>query len=199
MLDVDAQERKQLDFKTFFAENKQAMITKLQMEGAEGAAEDPILPQGDLLNMTKYKKLTNLAEYRGKAAVSFRNVDLCIHSEYDIFGYQELMSDDAKLRCQHSVTCLQPDSVVYSIAKQYMAKHIRGNPSIYYALIDKWDELVRTRVMQSLIVSKALNGPAEVKDRLFMDPEELNEDRLAKQAHNEKIMNAVQDKLDGGD
>ena len=57
VVDFEANERQKLDFKTFFAENKQAVIMKLQLDGED--TEDPILPQSDLLNMAKFKRLTN--------------------------------------------------------------------------------------------------------------------------------------------
>ena len=54
-----------------------------------------------------------------------------------------------------------------------MAKHIRGNPQVYYTLIEKWEELVKTRVFQSLLSNAAINGSAETKERIFMNEKEL--------------------------
>jgi len=81
-----------------------------------------------------------------KLGRAFNQIEVCIHSMLDVFGFQELFSEELAPQCSQSVVCLQPSSIVVCIEKSDLSIHIRRNPNVYKNMIDKWDKLVERRI-----------------------------------------------------
>ena len=57
----------------------------------------------------------------------YKHIDICIHQQYDSFGYQELYDDTHQTR-EYSTYCLREDSVLLTLHKNDLALVMRRNP-----------------------------------------------------------------------
>lgn len=87
------------------------------------------------------------------------NIEVCIHHQLDLFGFQELFSEELSPLCTQSVVCLQPNSIIISIEKSDLNIHIRRNPVVFKMLIESWDKLVEQRIKQQQLTGESNLGP----------------------------------------
>lgn len=64
-------------------------------------------------------------------------IEICILSNCDVFGYQELLERDVDYR-SCSVTCLRNESQVVSIDKNALVSIVRSNPKVLEMMKMKW-------------------------------------------------------------
>ena len=69
------------------------------------------------------------------------DLEICILSTGDIFGYQELLETDIDVR-SCTVKCLKNDSRVVSISKASLVTLIRRSPTVLEEMKLKWTQFL---------------------------------------------------------
>lgn len=80
-----------------------------------------------------------------------QEIQICILSDCDVFGYQELLERDIDYR-SCSVSCLKNESQVVSIDKNALVSIVRSNPKILELMKMKWTQFLVDRVSNKLFV-----------------------------------------------
>ena len=109
------------------------------------------------LNIDAYKNDVKNQSFKLHAK-KFRQVEVCVHQEGDLFGYQDLLISEDEKASNPTVIAMGDGATIISIGKQYMAKHIRSNIKVYIDLINRWNHLVKTRIKSTLLGYKAVKG-----------------------------------------
>ena len=81
------------------------------------------------------------------------NLEICIMSNMEFFGYQELLESDIRVR-SCTVTCLKNGSTLQSIDKTALVAIIRRNPQVLDMMKLKWTQFLVERVSNKLYVEQ---------------------------------------------
>jgi len=82
-------------------------------------------------------------------------IQICILSDRDAFGYQELLERDVDYR-SCTVRCLKNESPVVTIDKTALVSIVRSNPRVLDLMKAKWTQFLVDRVSNKLFVEQML-------------------------------------------
>ena len=78
--------------------------------------------------------------------------EICIHSDSDVFGYQELLQEGTRTR-SHTVVCLSAEGVLIEIHKSHLDNMMRKVAKNLEPMIEKFEELVQIRIQNKIVTS----------------------------------------------
>ena len=109
-----------------------------------------------LFSYQKFKHLQSLRAYATTSKqTQMHEIQICILSDRDAFGYQELLERDVDYR-SCTVRCLKNESPVVTIDKTALVSIVRSNPRVLDLMKAKWTQFLVDRVSNKLFVEQML-------------------------------------------
>jgi CRP-like cAMP-binding protein len=131
-------------------ENDKELYAPSSYEMAEEIVNENAFSLKKLNEQRQFCKYSSLSKSQ-----TAEDIKVCILSEMDVFGYQELLERDIKYRSS-TVVCLRNQSNVVSIEKAVLTAIVRRNPTVLEQMKQDWTSFLVERVANKLLVEQVL-------------------------------------------